>query len=332
MKKLVLFILIIFQTMFGYSQWSQKYYVDDFGDKSHNSYIQYRDINGYFSNSATSGSKLISDFTIYFDNNTPEVSFYMYEYGNSNNPSVGCDIGGKVYLLTIKLSDNTTDSYSLSCTEDYLYMDNRSEDLIEYLRKEKSLIKCNIKVRGDYSNQSYNFKINPIGFSAFYSKIKPKYNPELFDNGNNQNFIATKNNYFIKDEEKKVFSIDLMLITKTNMSFERNTILFNIDNLDTSTVKKSTELHKNNLEIIFTDSTSIFFNSDGIIKNSWSMNVYFCEKYGNKENLLQQLKTKYIDKIIVYRDYSYIEGKIISSESKLLKEVFNQIIKLRNTE
>jgi hypothetical protein len=62
MKKTILtlgMMLLIAST--NYSQWTENYYVDDFGDKTEESYKQLTAY-GTFSNSATQDSKLIGSF------------------------------------------------------------------------------------------------------------------------------------------------------------------------------------------------------------------------------------------------------------------------------
>jgi len=60
--KILKFILPCYFTLIystAFSQWSQKYFTDEFGDFTKDSYIQHTDNYGTFSNSATSDAKLI---------------------------------------------------------------------------------------------------------------------------------------------------------------------------------------------------------------------------------------------------------------------------------
>lgn len=179
MNRLFVFALFVFcsSSFNSFGQWSFKYYVDDFGDKTNESYISYTDYNGVFSNSATSGSKLIVNLLVSYSNgdSIPDFRFDLYEYGRG--PSVGKQIGDATYTLNIKLSNSTSESYDLRAGENSLYIRFQSDDaesFLKHLKKESLPIKCYLEIDGEYSSQSYLFKINPIGFSNAHSKIYKK--------------------------------------------------------------------------------------------------------------------------------------------------------------
>ena len=77
--------------------WKISYYVDEFGDRTDQGYIKnLKEINGTFSNSATTDSYLQVDFLIEFD----KVSIKLFEYSR-DHPVKGADINHS-YSLSIK--------------------------------------------------------------------------------------------------------------------------------------------------------------------------------------------------------------------------------------
>lgn|GEM_PF-5519340 len=102
-----------------------------------------------------------------------DIIIDLYEYGKG--PTVGKAIGETFYKLSIKLSDNTTETYYLSAGQSLWINDVKDKiSFISHLKKESTPIKCYLTINSEYGVQSYNFKINPIGFSNAYLKIKPK--------------------------------------------------------------------------------------------------------------------------------------------------------------
>lgn len=179
MKKTIatsLFLLIWSTSIFA--QWTFRHYVDEFGDSTGDPYIINVDANGDFTNSATNGSRLIVHCLISYieGDSLPTIRFDMYEYGGG--VAVGKTIGDANYSLTIKLADETKEEYSLDAGEDALYLEffnsDQTKKFIGHLKKESKPIKCLIVVDGDYSTQTYRFKLNPVGFSSAFSKIKSK--------------------------------------------------------------------------------------------------------------------------------------------------------------
>ena len=77
MKK-VLLLLTVITSLTTQAQWKLGYYVDEFGDKTEESFMRMRAL-GTFTNSATQNSKCIYDFLD--SGNTMEL--YVREYGNS---------------------------------------------------------------------------------------------------------------------------------------------------------------------------------------------------------------------------------------------------------
>jgi len=77
MKKALLLLAVI-TSLTTNAQWKLGYYVDEFGDKTEESFMRMRAL-GTFTNSATQNSKCIYDFLD--SGNTMEL--YVREYGNS---------------------------------------------------------------------------------------------------------------------------------------------------------------------------------------------------------------------------------------------------------
>lgn len=179
MKKLIVLTFLLVCCISLFAQWKYKHYVDRFGDKTDDTYIFFSDANGNFSNSATNGSRLTAECILSFSpsDSLPTIRFDLYEY--SGSVSVGKAIGGADYTLSIKLADDTKEEYTLEA-DDVLYLKDSDNDqkkaFINHLIKESKPIKCIIVVAGEYSTQTYRFKINPVGFSSAFSKIKAQQN------------------------------------------------------------------------------------------------------------------------------------------------------------
>jgi len=179
MKKTILFaFVLLFSSTSLFAQWTFKHYVDEFGDATGDPYISSVDVNGNFTNSATNGSLLIVKCLISYSegDSLPDIRFDLYEYGGG--VAVGKAIGDAKYTLTVKLADDTKEEYTLDAGEDALYLEffnpDQTKSFISLLRKESKLIKSIIVIDGDYSTQTYRFKLNPIGFSTAFAKIRPK--------------------------------------------------------------------------------------------------------------------------------------------------------------
>ena len=82
------------------SDWEIGYYIDDYGDKTHKSYlINKARFRGKFSNFVTSGSELTAEVMV---SAADKVRINLYEYGW--NESVSWDT--ETYLVKIKTPDN----------------------------------------------------------------------------------------------------------------------------------------------------------------------------------------------------------------------------------
>jgi hypothetical protein len=77
MKK-VLLLLTVITSLTTQAQWKLGYYVDEFGDKTEESYMRMRAL-GTFSNSATQKSKCVYDFV----DSGESMELHVREYGSS---------------------------------------------------------------------------------------------------------------------------------------------------------------------------------------------------------------------------------------------------------
>lgn len=187
-----------------FAQWSYKHFTDVFGDEQNDPYIDHIDMNGKFSNSATSSSLLIAKVLINYPNGDtlPKIKFCLYEYGHGptvNYPSY-------VAFLYVKLSNNNVEKYPLGSPtgKGDIYLDRwtgsapgwAANPFITHLNKEIKPLKCYIVTIDKYNTSTYNFIINPVGFSKAFSKIKPeKKEPikkELEDTNKSENPILKK--------------------------------------------------------------------------------------------------------------------------------------------
>jgi hypothetical protein len=175
-KNLLIGAFIMLLGLSSYGQWEKHYYVDKFGDKTNEAFISYTDLQGTFSNSAANNEKLDVDVIISyskFDDSLPDIQFDLYEYGRGQ--PVGEAIGKATYSLTIKLANNITQTCSLDPEEQSLSLRYFYKlSFLNHLKDESKPIKCYIKIDSEYGSSTYNFKINPIGFTNALSKIKPK--------------------------------------------------------------------------------------------------------------------------------------------------------------
>lgn len=100
--------------------WKIEYYVDDFGDQTNHGYVS-TEVNGTFSNSATTDSRLRVRFVI----DTSSIRINLYEYGG-NHP-----IKGEGFLyFKVKGADGDTqeiqtnnDDYGINRVVSYSYSD-----------------------------------------------------------------------------------------------------------------------------------------------------------------------------------------------------------------
>ena len=142
--------------------WEVRHYVDSFGDETDISYIT-TDIDGVFSNSATTDSALGVRFLI----DSYDINIKLYEY--NRNHSVTTSSSTK-YKITIKDDKNNIYYFTATNSSDRLYTNpNNIEDFHQILLNSKT-IKFLI-VESDRTSTSYRFNIDDnSGYKEVFDK------------------------------------------------------------------------------------------------------------------------------------------------------------------
>lgn len=131
-RKTQLFFMAIFIFSFGIAnaQWETKHYVDDFGDKTDETY-QRVIAQGVFSNSATTNSECLYKFV----KNDETIVVYIYEYGRSKPTSY------KSTLENIKIKTPNGDVKEINgimfSKEGYLFLKKSKAELFNQITKDK---------------------------------------------------------------------------------------------------------------------------------------------------------------------------------------------------
>lgn len=139
------------------SKWEKQYYVDEFGDKTSNSYYV-ASFDGTFSNSATTNSELTA--IVFLDSTSDLVSFRLIEYGWSKATFLSSE------TITLKTKDS-----SGNIEEYFLYSSSSSGDIfaIDYKLyraiKNSDSLSCVITTSSKYQSvrDTYQFKIENTG-------------------------------------------------------------------------------------------------------------------------------------------------------------------------
>jgi hypothetical protein len=174
---------VFLKTTSSNGQWTKQYFLDQFGDKTQNTYIAQRCL-GTFSNSATSNSALTVDLCVYYEapDNWLWLRFDLYEY--NHNVTVNRNQFG---ILTIKTSSGVVSKYTIyrgihlhlwrtySSKRDVPSEDDISSlKLLTKLRTETAPIKFNILLE---DGSTYNFQVDPQGFDETLKSLDYlKYN------------------------------------------------------------------------------------------------------------------------------------------------------------
>ena len=157
MKKLTLIITIIFTSFSVNAQiieeggyWEQGYYVDDFGDKTRDTFIQ-QWADGVFSNSATVDAK--SKYKIRAYEKVILIDIYTYDDGIKES-----FIEASQEILRIKTPSGLKKELKVVLIEDgtIVFMKKSSKEF-KALLKEKGEFQVVVRYNGKYSKSSYEF-------------------------------------------------------------------------------------------------------------------------------------------------------------------------------
>lgn len=125
-------------------------------------------MNASISAAATSKSKLRAQCLVEVSDSLPIVRFVLFEYGSHKVN----DLGGENLDLKIKLADGTTKFFNLFGNGEFASLNvNNSIKLVEIMKKESQLLKVYVERLSDYSKSTYNFTINPLGFTNAVNKL-----------------------------------------------------------------------------------------------------------------------------------------------------------------
>ncbi len=153
-------------TSFGI--FSIDYYVDEFNQPTSDGYVyNYSYIEGTFSNSATTNSKL--KVTMLVDKE--DITFFLYEYGSSlvkNSSSRYVE----EYNITMKTADNTKHSLTgtIYCGGDRLFIDEKYEKKVLEALKSGEDVSFYI-VQSDRTTTTYLFTIKTSNFAEKYNQL-----------------------------------------------------------------------------------------------------------------------------------------------------------------
>lgn len=147
---LLTFMVGATHSLFGQNQWTQRSYVDEFGDKTDQIYYSYL-AEGVFSNSATTNSQLMAIFDLNLKNEY--VGIRLYEYGNRQQKHL--IYGDKLCdgIVKVKnLSDNTIQTYKASLSKKLVIStSNVSNSFFEFIKKSR-MQTTNVKILIDMEN------------------------------------------------------------------------------------------------------------------------------------------------------------------------------------
>ena len=152
MKK-VLLLLAVITSLTTNAQWKQGNYVDEFGDKTGDTFMFMRAV-GTFSNSATQNSKCIYDF---YDSDN-DMIVEVKEYGSS----MATSINSTTEIVKIKTPSGevkTVKNVFFSKSGSLVFMDNNYTQL-KYILTEKGRYVMVFRRSGRYSSSSYKVIFN----------------------------------------------------------------------------------------------------------------------------------------------------------------------------
>ena len=154
--------------------WSEKYFVDSFGDPTDQRYI-ITQVEGVFSNIVATNSPLKVQVMVYVEKDKPRLRIEMYEYGNSKVKNGGLEV--KKYYFTVKNDNSEVQKYTFKMyknsdllTADYEIRDYNNgnfhvdADCVEMLKSNKSL-KFVLQDDDKYSQSTYKFNIEDTTYN-----------------------------------------------------------------------------------------------------------------------------------------------------------------------
>ena len=152
MRKSILTVVTLLLVNLSFGQWTESFYVDEFGEKTTDSFKYIISSDGTFSNSATQNSNLKCQFMLNEDNLTVKV----YQYGRSLATST------EATFETVKIKAPSGNVVTIKkvffSKEGYLYFSKDNFKQVNELLQGKGKYIMIFKKTGSYSESSY--KIN----------------------------------------------------------------------------------------------------------------------------------------------------------------------------
>lgn len=151
--------------------WQMSYYVDEFKNPTNNGYIT-ASVNGVFSNTATTDSKLTAKFIVDSDN----FSIKLYEYGSQEVKSAGFES----YAITILDTDGTKHYIHGLIQKNGDRIEIRGDDKVELLKafQKEGTISFYIE-ETNRPTTNYLFSVETSNFVDVYNTVCGKIDTEI---------------------------------------------------------------------------------------------------------------------------------------------------------
>lgn len=151
--------------------WQMSYYVDEFKNPTNNGYIT-ASVNGVFSNTATTDSKLTAKFIVDSDN----FSIKLYEYGSQEVKSTGFES----YAITILDTDGTKHYIHGLIQKNGDRIEIRGDDKVELLKafQKEGTISFYIE-ETNRPTTNYLFSVETSNFVDVYNTVCGKIDTEI---------------------------------------------------------------------------------------------------------------------------------------------------------
>lgn len=177
MKKLLLFLIFISIFVNSFGQWIDKQTVDEYGDNVGFHYINQL-VDGNFSDISGQKNHLqVRSIVTQIDiDSSYDIGFRIYEYG-IDNFEYKCEYGFLESTLTITLHSKKQYTFDLVAYTNILYLNGDEKTLIDVLKYERYPIVCKIVCKSDGVNNTYHFKLSPVGFNQSFKRLS-KYKNE----------------------------------------------------------------------------------------------------------------------------------------------------------